>query len=826
MKFKRFALTGLYLCCVAAVSAQNTYLSVSELTPDYAISPQLTDPLVGDRLFIYQHAGARVIATGGSAGQVTDLNGAGQFALATVARVSGDTLYFTAPVVGEFDPAFTQIVIDRGPADRTVAEGRAVEFDGRTGGILFLSATTRLTVTGELSASAAGFRGGAGAQAPGSCTFLTVANGLTYSEGNYRGARRGEGVAASTPATALGRAALANGGGGGNDHNTGGGGGANTVAGGTGAVNIVNSAFLCRGRFPGFGGNALPRLEDRLYFGGGGGAGHANNTDAAAGGRGGGIIVLWAPEVIFSPGSRLVAEGAPARTIRGDGAGGGGAGGSLLVYAGETRGDPLLGLRGGNGGSVENLPDRCFGPGGGGSGGRLLITGDRQAFDPDLQLAGGLAGLRLDSNICSAEDDPAEAGSTGAVQVFEIRRPFSAFQLSASFLCSGQSVRVLDQSLGRDTVVYRIDPSLPDVEMVADGKELTLFFPSTAAGSYVLTQLLVVGADTLSGQQATLTVGGLPTIDRFVIREVGDSVILEALGPSFVDEFVFDLGNGETVSGTQSSISYRYPEAGTYVPTVLLVNTLCGNALIPGSPVTVAEPLRAIIQDKDPSGCAPLTIDPRDLSQGEYGGRRWEFPGGNPATSTEERPVVTYAHPGRYTVTLTLTGTGGGRDSVATMEVNVFDTPVADFEFVVGQATVSFQNRSSGADAYQWTFGDGEESSMQNPTHPYAGTDTTYAVTLIARGTFCSDTLRRDIVVGDLTAVDNLSAARITVYPNPTTGRLFLTGPATAAGLYDLKGRKIANGVESLDLSDLPGGIYLLRLRDGRATITVRVVRQ
>lgn len=826
MNHKSLALTGLYLCGITALGAQNTYLPVTEITPDYAICPSPGSVSTGDRLFVYQHAGAQVPATGEAAGQLTDLKGAGQYALAMLDRVGGDTLYFTAPVAGEFEPAFTQIVADRGPADRTVNTGQASAFDGRVGGILFLSATERLSLTGELSGTAAGFRGGVGVEAPGSCTFLTVANAYTYPTGDYRGSGRGEGIAAASPATALGRAPLANGGGGGNDHNTGGGGGGNTGAGGAGAVNVVNSPFLCRGRFPGLGGLALPPQDDRLYFGGGGGAGHANNTDAATGGRGGGIVVLWAPEINFGPGSSLAAAGAAARTISGDGAGGGGAGGSLLLYAEVISGAPLMDLRGGEGGSVENLADRCFGPGGGGSGGRLLVTGDRQGFSPELQLAGGAAGLRLNSNICATTEAPAAGGSTGQVQPFEGRRPVSAFQLSAAFVCAGQSISITDASRGRDTVVYRITPQVSDLQMIEDGSTLELTFPTTAFGSYTVTQLLVVGADTLAGEQAPLTVGGRPTADDLVVQEVGDSLVLEAVGARFVDEFVFRLGNGDWITTSQPIIRYQYPAAGTYVPSLLLVNDDCGSVTLTGSPVTVAEPLRALILEKDPSGCAPLTLDPLDLSRGEYGGRRWDFPGGSPTTSTEERPVVTYARPGRYTATLTLTDTKGGRDSIATMLVNVFDTPMADFSFSVVGTTVDFQNLTAGAEGYEWTFGDGQGSSVENPTHTYPQNDTSYVATLVTRGSFCSDTLQQTILLGEPTAIRDLPAVGLAVYPNPTTGQLFITGPGIPMGLYDLRGRRLASGSAALDLLNLPAGTYMLHIRVGQASIMTPVIRR
>ena len=41
-------------------------------------------------------------------------------------------------------------------------------------------------------------------------------------------------------------------------------------------------------------------------------------------------------------------------------------------------------------------------------------------------------------------------------------------------------------------------------------------------------------------------------------------------------------------------------------------------------------------------GCAPLTVGFTDQSSGVVDSRQWTFPGGNPASSNLENPVVTY----------------------------------------------------------------------------------------------------------------------------------------------------------------------------------------
>lgn len=63
----------------------------------------------------------------------------------------------------------------------------------------------------------------------------------------------------------------------------------------------------------------------------------------------------------------------------------------------------------------------------------------------------------------------------------------------------------------------------------------------------------------------------------------------------------------------------------------------------------------------------------------------------------------------------------------------------------------SFVNQSVGATSYQWTFGDGQVSTLQNASHSYSAgftTDTTYIAELIAMNMYgCMDTVSRMIHV-------------------------------------------------------------------------------
>jgi len=49
-----------------------------------------------------------------------------------------------------------------------------------------------------------------------------------------------------------------------------------------------------------------------------------------------------------------------------------------------------------------------------------------------------------------------------------------------------------------------------------------------------------------------------------------------------------------------------------------------------------------------------------DLSTGSITSQAWSFMGGTPFISTQENPTIVYNTPGNYTVSLTVSGPGGG----------------------------------------------------------------------------------------------------------------------------------------------------------------------
>ena len=110
----------------------------------------------------------------------------------------------------------------------------------------------------------------------------------------------------------------------------------------------------------------------------------------------------------------------------------------------------------------------------------------------------------------------------------------------------------------------------------------------------------------------------------------------------------------------------------------------------------------------------------------------WSFPGGNPSTSTDQNPVVTYISSGMHDVTLTVTNAFGNDTQTATNFIDVDPLPIPNFTFsVLAPLQIEFDNLTAAGLGYSWNFGDGNFSGEFEPTHTYAAPGT-YSVVLTA----------------------------------------------------------------------------------------------
>ena len=73
--------------------------------------------------------------------------------------------------------------------------------------------------------------------------------------------------------------------------------------------------------------------------------------------------------------------------------------------------------------------------------------------------------------------------------------------------------------------------------------------------------------------------------------------------------------------------------------------------------------------------------------------------------------------------------------------------PTVDFTYSTSGNNVTFSNLSQSAQAYTWSFGDGSNSSLANPSHSYVSTGT-YTVTLTASNPCGTQSITKTVTIG------------------------------------------------------------------------------
>src|SRR4030095_5641818 len=413
----------------------NSYYRVIEVIPAKACVRLNTVSGLArlQKTLLIQMKGASVVTTNNSSfGDTTSLNNAGNYEVAIICAISGDSVFMFHNFLNSYAVAdkvqlvkfaeyFSANVID-------TVKASAWSNSTGVGGVIALSVFQDLTLNAPIYGNASGFKGGAYLMGGVICSNFAPSSAYIYDASVtsplQQGAYKGESVYNITAAGLTGgRGAPANGGGGGNSHNNGGGGGANLNAGGIGGGN--SSSMGCVAELHGLAGKPLKNWNGKkIFFGGGGGAGHSDGTPAAVmgGGNGGGVVILIAGNLIGN-GYKISANGGRGGDALSDGASGGGAAGTLIMSVTNYVGAVTLEAKGGPGGDENDLgtPKRCYGAGGGGSGGAVYFTGSLPPVT--ISVTGGAAGLQYGGDpLCNAAVLPGSGSNGSTIAPYTIRQ--------------------------------------------------------------------------------------------------------------------------------------------------------------------------------------------------------------------------------------------------------------------------------------------------------------------------------------------------------------------------------------------------------------------
>lgn len=355
-----------------------------------------------------------------------------------------------------------------------------------------------------------------------------------------------------------------------------------------------------------------------------------------------------------------------------------------------------------------------------------------------------------------------------------------------------------------------------------DGFNYTITLTGTPGASYIWT-----GGDTGNTKTITApgfylvagTLNGCTTRDTIQVTEVesldpfdlgpdidycSDSSINVNLNVTNVANAVYNWNDGST-SPTKTVMG-----PGTYIVTVSQTG-VCNETLI--DTLIVTEQTAPMISLTDTFYCSggTLVLDP---GQG-YDSYLW--------STGETTETITINTSGTYSVTVATTA---GCENTASALVSVRPGITVDLGADIDFWAPVTIDAGPGYASYLWNTGDTTQTLDVNVTGTYwveVGSD---------QGCFARDTIDVNLRLG----LNSLEGGEVTMYPNPTSGVVFLTYPGNAEELlvsvFSLDGKQIFqqevvvgnNAQVEVDLTGNTPGVYMLRLEKDGESVNKRFI--
>jgi PGF-pre-PGF domain-containing protein len=167
------------------------------------------------------------------------------------------------------------------------------------------------------------------------------------------------------------------------------------------------------------------------------------------------------------------------------------------------------------------------------------------------------------------------------------------------------------------------------------------------------------------------------------------------------------------------------------------------------------------------SGAVPLSVNFTDSSTNTPTSWLWDF--GDGSNSTDQNPAHTYVAAGTYNVSLNASNFAGSNVSTQLSYITAAVIPVANFSANVTSGavplSVNFTDSSTNTPtSWLWNFGDGSNSTDQNPAHTYVAAGT-YNVSLNASNVGGSNvSTQLSYITAFVEPVANFSANTVTGY--------------------------------------------------------------
>ena len=191
--------------------------------------------------------------------------------------------------------------------------------------------------------------------------------------------------------------------------------------------------------------------------------------------------------------------------------------------------------------------------------------------------------------------------------------------------------------------------------------------------------------------------------------EVGKTVTFTDLSSNSPTSWEWTFENGDPATSTAQNPSVSYNTAGDYSVSLIVTNA-SGSDTKSATQIIHVEPIPAPVADflADKTEITEgNAVNFSDKSLNTPSSWLWEFEGGNPSTSTEKNPRVTYSNPNSFKVSLTVTNAGGNNTKTIENYILVdqvqaeycIPSPTASEEWI-SKVTIGDNVNESGSEGY------------------------------------------------------------------------------------------------------------------------------
>jgi len=361
----------------------------------------------------------------------------------------------------------------------------------------------------------------------------------------------------------------------------------------------------------------------------------------------------------------------------------------------------------------------------------------------------GIGAHNVTLNVVAANGCP--GSDTEVVLVYQ--SPIANF--SVDNLCEGEIAQFIDEStfLASDPIIY-YDWDFGD-GLGSNNSNPTHSYNGTGIYTIELAVSTLHCADTITGD-VMVEPAPIPDINLDISSGCSPLSVHFTNETEFAAGFVWTFGDGNSSSLLEPS--HVFTNNTLYDTTYVVIMTATNAFGCSASDtlyVTVFASANAAFDDNNAApGCSPIAAYFTNLSTGATS-YLWNF--GDNTTSTQVSPSHLYNNTtgfvANYLVSLYAYNPNGCNDTTTQILVIY---PLADFGFDIspdsGCAPLLVNMPFiSGAQSFNWNFGDGSFSTLPNPTHQFSN-DTnepiTYTVTLVATSPFgCTDTAVSFVIV-------------------------------------------------------------------------------